>query len=406
MPAVEQLHNLKQDRAMRSTVVFPTAAMLAVLTMGSMANFTIAVIAPAAAPAIGVKATYIGVFTAIVYTFAMISGTLAGAFIFRYGAIRVCQFTMLAAAAGMAAIALSSPPAAILSAVLLGLAYGPFNPASGHVLAGISPPKWRALIFSVKQTGVPVGGALAGAVVPLLVVLLGWQGAALIVGAVALIVMVLVQSLRYTLDADRKPDWPLASASVLAPLKLVLSDRALRKFSIAGFAYSGCQVSVGAFFVVYLAQVLGMSLIQAGLVFAFVQAGGIFGRVFWGMIADRWVSARALLAGLGFAIAASLLMVARFDPDWALAPVMAVGFVLGASSFGWVGVYLSEITRLAPHGKIGEVTGGVQFVYFGGVVIVPPAFGAIVNLTQSYTVSFLIISALALITGFYLLRGT
>lgn len=390
---------------MRGLVIFPTLGMLAVLTMGSMAQFTVVVVAPEAAPDIGVKATYIGVFTSIVYVFAMLSGTVTGAFISRYGAIRVCQFTMLSAAAGMATIATASPLTAIVSAVLLGLAYGPFNPASAHVLAGVSTPRRRPLIFSIKQTGVPLGGALAGAVVPLLVVLLGWQGAALTVSVAALVVMAVVQPLRRRFDTEHKPGWPLASASVIAPLRLVLADHALRKFSIAGFAYAGCQVSVGAFFVVYLAQALGMSLIEAGLVFAFVQGGGIFGRVFWGIIADRWFSTRVLLAGLGLLIAACLVATAGFTVEWPRTVITAIGFILGASSFGWVGIYLSEIAKLAPGGKAGEATGGTQFISFGGVVVVPPCFGALVNLTNSYTVAFLSIAALAMSTGFYLMSA-
>jgi MFS family permease len=278
--------------------------MLAVLTMGSMANFTVAVIAPVAAPDIGVPATYIGLFTAIVYVIAMVSGTLPGVFISRYGAIRVCQFTMLMAAIGMAAISLASPLFAVISAIFLGLAYGPFNPASAHVLVGVSTLRWRPLIFSVKQAGVPVGGALAGAVVPVLVLFYGWKGAALTVGAIALVVMILVQPLRRIFDADRKPNWPLASASLVKPLRLVFSDSRIRKYLPAGFAFSGTQVSIGAFFVVYLAEAVGMSLVEAGVLFAFVQVGGIFGRVAWALIVQRWISTRALLAALGLLTAA------------------------------------------------------------------------------------------------------
>jgi MFS family permease len=380
--------------------------MLAVLTMGSMANFTVAVIAPVAAPDIGVPATYIGLFTAIVYVIAMVSGTLPGVFISRYGAIRVCQFTMLMAALGMAAITLASPLFAVISAIFLGLAYGPFNPASAHVLVGVSTLRWRPLIFSVKQAGVPVGGALAGVVVPVLVLFYGWKGAALTVGAIALVVMILVQPLRRNFDADRKPNWPLSSASLVKPLRLVFSDSRIRKYLPAGFAFSGTQVSIGAFFVVYLAEAVGMSLVEAGVLFAFVQVGGIFGRVAWALIVQRWISTRALLAALGLLTAAGLIVMAAVTSAWPRPVIAALGFVLGTSSFGWVGIYLSKIATLAPEGKAGEATGGSQFVSFAGVVVVPPCFGAIVNLTQSYTAAFVGIAVLAMTAGFYLMRKT
>jgi MFS family permease len=166
---------------MRAIVIFPTLAMLAVLTMAAMATHSVSVLVPEAAPEIGVDAAYIGVYIAITYASAMFSGAITGTFVGRYGAIRVCQFSMLAAALGMITLALASVPAAVISAVLLGMAHGPFNPASAHVLVKVSTPEWRPLIFSIKQTGVPLGGALAGALAPLLVILIGWRGAALTV---------------------------------------------------------------------------------------------------------------------------------------------------------------------------------------------------------------------------------
>ncbi len=389
---------------MRADVVFPTLAMLAVLTIGSMAQFAVAVVAPEAAPDIGVDATYIGVFTTIVYVFAMLSGATTGAFVGRYGAIRVCQFTMLTAAAAMSVFALATPVAAMVSAVLLGCAYGPFNPASAHVLAGVSTPQWRPLVFSIKQAGVPLGGMLAGLVVPLLAIRFGWEVGLLAVASVALVVMIMLQPSRRDFDADRKPGRLFASLSVLTPLRLVFGDRILRRFAITGFAYAGCQVSVGAFYVVYLVAALEMPLVKAGLMFAFLQFGAVFGRVFWGVVAERIVSTRTLLVCLGGLSAVCLGITAALTPAWPLAIVMVLGFVLGASSFGWVGIFLSEIAHLAPVGKASEATGGVQFVYFGGVVVVPPCFGAIINLTGSYTIAFLTIAGLATGAAIYLMQ--
>jgi MFS family permease len=389
---------------MRADVVFPTLAMLAVLTIGSMAQFAVAVVAPEAAPDIGVDATYIGVFTTIVYVFAMLSGATTGAFVGRYGAIRVCQFTMLTAAAAMSVFALATPVAAMVSAALLGCAYGPFNPASAHVLAGVSTLQWRPLVFSIKQAGVPLGGILAGLVLPLLAIRFRWEVGLLAVTSVALVVMIMLQPLRRGFDADRKPGRLFASLSVLTPLRLVFGDRTLRRFAITGFAYAGCQVSVGAFYVVYLVAALEMPLVKAGLIFAFVLFGAVFGRVFWGVVAERIVSTRTLLVCVGGLSAVCLAITAALTPAWPLAIVMVLGFVLGASSFGWVGIFLSEIAHLAPEGKASEATGGVQFVYFGGVVVVPPCFGAIINLTGSYTIAFLTIAGLATGAAIYLMQ--
>ena len=43
-------------------------------------------------------------------------------------------------------------------ALLIGIAYGPSPVASSHILARLTPPAWMNLVFSAKQTGVPIGG--------------------------------------------------------------------------------------------------------------------------------------------------------------------------------------------------------------------------------------------------------
>ena len=106
-------------------ILFPLTAMLAVLTTSSMAVTVIAILAPEAAPEIGVDATRIGDYTAIVYLFATLSGAVTGAMVDRFGAIRVCQVTMLLAALAMLTFTRGTLTWVLVSAVILGCAYGP-----------------------------------------------------------------------------------------------------------------------------------------------------------------------------------------------------------------------------------------------------------------------------------------
>ena len=71
-----------------------------------------------------------------------------------------------------------------LAPLLIGLGYGPITPASSHVLARTASPRRMALTFSLKQTGVPLGAALAGAALPLLAVGSGWRTALLSVAGI------------------------------------------------------------------------------------------------------------------------------------------------------------------------------------------------------------------------------
>jgi MFS family permease len=390
---------------MRSQIIFSTLGMLAVLTLAAMSTHTVSVLAPAAAPEVGVAAAYIGAFVSITFTSAMLSGAVTGTFVGRFGAVRICQISMLAAALGMSVLMLATVPAVILCAILLGVAHGPFNPASAHILVKVSTPEWRPLVFSIKQSGVPLGGVLAGALVPTLMIFIGWKGAALAVGVLALGVLVLLQPLRRRFDGDRNPGQRLSTVSVMRPLRLVFSHRSLRPLALSAFAYAGCQLSAVGFFVVYLTEAVGMPLVRAGLVFALFQLAGGCGRVLLGAVSGRLVPARRILVTLGLLIAFGLVMMALITPQWPLAFIMAVAVLLGACSLGWNGVNLSEIVARAPEGQISEATGGVQFVMFGGIVVVPPLFGTLVNLMGNYTIAFLLLAALA-ITGSVSLMGS
>jgi MFS family permease len=180
----------------------PLAGTFAVQTMVSMAMFGVAVIAPVAAHAIGVKAEWIGTFSAIAYGVGMLAGLMTGALADRFGAIQICQMTMVLTFFGVIALTLSAPLAAIASAILLGLSYGPVNPASTQILARVTTTRSRPFIFSVKQTGVPAGATLAGAFLPLLILAFGWRIAIAPTGVLAVVVALGIQKLQTRIDAS------------------------------------------------------------------------------------------------------------------------------------------------------------------------------------------------------------
>jgi len=381
--------------------------MFAVHAIASMSIFAVSVLAPEIAASAGIDPAWVGTFMAITFCSAMLAGTIAGNLIDRFGAIRVCQFSLLLAVVSLLVLSSALLPLLICSAILLGLTYGPLNPTSAHILVQLGSVRWRALIFSIKQTGVPVGGTLAGVLLPLLATRWGWQLAVLSIIVLALSVLLLLQPLRPHFDQQRNTPRRLELASVLGPIRLVLGDPVLRRLTLVAFAYASCQASVGAFYVVYLVTAEGMPLTLAGSAFAFVQLGGIGGRLSWGALAGRWIAARRLLALIGLLTTASLYTTTLIDVSWSF-PLLAVqGLILGASSFGWNGVFLSEAASLAPEGHASDTTGGVQFIMFGGIVVVPPLFGLLVGTSGSYVLAFYAVSAIALVAaGALLLDNT
>ncbi len=389
---------------LRSEAMIALPMMFTAQSVITMAAFAVPVAAPSALPDIGIPTLYVGAFTAIVYCCGMVTGLFSGTLVRKYGTIRTIQGLLLFIAIGIAVFDLATPVAAALGAILIGLATGPMNPAGSHILARTSPPRWRAFVFSVKQCGTPMGGMLAGVVVPPLLLLYGWQVALSVITIAALAIIAIVQIPRARLDHDRKPDVPLAAISIatpLRPLRMIVTHRPLRAVAIAGFAYGGAQVTLAAYLVVYMTERHGMDLTSAGLLYALFSGAGVPSRIVWGVLADRIISTASIIAIMGLVMPAGFVMVGLFDANWPFVGMALVALLLGSTANGWVGLYFAEVVRLAPDGAASDASGGAQFFAYGGIMLTPLAFGATVGATGSYTLAF---DALAVTTGLAVLN--
>ena len=383
----------------------PLVVTLTIQAMVSMALLALPVMAPVVAQALGVSTTYTGLYVAVVYAGAMLASLAAGAAVARFGAIRVSQAGLVLCAAGLALCAVPSVVTIALGALLIGLGYGPITPASSHLLALTTPASRMSVVFSVKQTGVPLGGVLAGAGVPGLLLLVGWQGALLVVAAASLLCALVAQPLRKTLDTDRDAHASLALSNLAHPIKLVLSHPALTLLAGCSFVFSCAQLSLTTYLVVYLHETLAYGLVAAGLALSLSQFGGVVGRILWGWVADRWLGARRMLVVLAGGMTLSAVATASLLPGWPPVLVLAVLVVFGASAVGWNGVYLAEVARQAPPGQASIATGGTLAFTFFGVVLGPPAFGAISGAFGSYRAGYLALAVPLALCGVVLLRS-
>ena len=379
------------------------AVTLAIQAMVSMALLTLPVMAPVVAQALQVSPTYVGLYVAIAYMGAIMASLAAGTATVRWGAIRVSQIGLLVCALGLALCAVPNLPSVALGALLIGLGYGPITPASSHLLARTTPAHRLSLVFSVKQTGVPVGGVMAGLVVPSLMLLVGWQAVLLVVALVSVCCALLAQPMRQALDADRNPNSALAFGHLLQPLQLVFSHRPLTVLAACSFVFSSAQLSLVTYLVTYLHDSLALGLVAAGVALSVSQAAGVGGRVAWGYVADRYMGARPVLASLSVMMAVASVATAMIGPTTPTAVLWLVLAVFGASAIGWNGVYLAEVARQAPPGKASMATGGTLSVTFLGVVLGPPLFGALSGAFGSYRAGYLALAVPTLLCAGLLL---
>ena len=364
-------------------------ATLAVQVLVSMALLALPVVAPVVAKAIDIPTTYLGAYVALVYLAAMVASLLGSAAVKRWGAIRLSQVGLSCSGLGLCLCAVPHPAVIALGAVFIGLGYGPITPASSHLLIKSTPPQQLSLVFSLKQTGVPLGGMIAGALIPTLDLLVGWQLAFILSGVACGLCAWSVQPLRAGLDDDRNPAVKLSLVSSLVqPLRLVLRHKNLKNLAAVSFLFAVCQMSLMAYMVTFLYEDLGWSLIAAGAALTAAQAGGVVGRILWGYISDKWLGALPMLMVVTILMALGAVGCALLRPDSSPWLLFAVLIVFGATAVGWNGVYLAEVERQAPSGQASLATGGALCITFLGVVTGPSLFGVLAAALHSYGTSY------------------
>jgi MFS family permease len=284
----------------------------------------------------------------------------------------------------MALCGLGTLPALVAAGLLLGLAFGPETPASSTLLSKLATPRQRPLIFSVRQTGNQIGAMLGSMTLPLVAIYSPHAGFALI-AALAGVGLVVYLALRPTYD-------PIARGrgerlDVMGALALIAREPPLVRLALASMPFSAMQMSLNAFFVTHAVHNLEVPHVTAGVLLAVAQGGGLIGRLTWGYVASRIGSAARVLVGLGLAMSLFAVLLALARPDWPPTALALVGFLLGLTASGWNGVFLAEVARLAPDGRVAEATGAVLMASYTGLLVGPvivASLAAVGTLSLSY----------------------
>ncbi len=368
---------------------------ISVLTLASMAALTPAAIAPELARLRGLPTALIGVQISLVYGGAMLTSMIGGSVMRRLGACRSSQFALMLLATGALLVALPSVTTLVLGSVVIGLGYGLTNPAASHLLMRFTGARHRNLIFSLKQTGVPLGGVLAGLLAPRLVLSLGLGTSLALLASAALLLALAMQGLRARWDDDRDASVAIARRP-FAGVALVWRTPGLRRMSQAALCFAAVQLCVSAYTVALLVEQLGFGLLAAGAAMSAMQVAGMLGRLLWGWLADRTRNGPATLFACALASSVGCAAVALLVAGWPPLAVTATLVLLATSAIGWNGVYLAEIARSSPSGEVATATGGSLVFTYAGVLLGPPAFALLLSSLGSYTETFGMLAAVAL----------
>jgi MFS family permease len=419
----------------------PFTALGVTLLVQAVTSLTMAVpavFAPVVAEPLGFEAQQVGLLVSLAYLFAIPSGLLSASLSPRFGPVRLSQLALLISALALLAFATGAGGLMLVGALMIGVSYGIPNPTAAEILSRHAPISRRGLFFSVKQTGVPLGVALAGACLPWLLMGWGWQAALIVVSVLLLVLTVLIGRARGTLEPpsaepasgptdgpstsstgsvqtamgagvrdDSRPAWQrLVVDRFVAPVIWVLSLAPLRRLSLSAITFSFTQIVFLNFLVSLLKLEHQMTLAVAAGILATSQVLSVFARIFWGHVSDRWVDPGRLLGALGLAMGISAALLGLMPPDASLALIIGIAMACAATSVAWNGVYYADLVRHVNPSEVGKATAGTQTLLFLGGVFGGSAFAAVVSLAGSYSAAFALCALLPVIAGLALLRAS
>jgi sugar phosphate permease len=232
-------------------------------------------------------------------------------------------------------------------------------------------PEQRGLALGIRQTSIPIGGAVAALMLPAVehaggvdaafLTMAGFSAVAAVVGAVVL------------------RDRPRATTAV-EEIEWTLRDGRLWRLCSASALYLVAQLAVITFVVLFLHDERGWSDGEAAGVLAAIQILAIGARIGAGAWSDRLGSRAAPLRRIGIASGLTVAVVTVLL-DAPIVPLVAAFVVAGAISMAWNGLSFTAAAELAGRARSGAALGFQQTALGVAGLIVPFAFAATVSAT-------------------------
>jgi MFS transporter, ACS family, hexuronate transporter len=344
------------------------------------------------------------------FSSASLAGTwgmllLAGYWTERFGVRMVASLGQMTAGLIMLTMALAGSFVEAMAVMfVVGICRGTVEPGASKAVMDWFSGRGMATAMGIKQTGYPVGAMLMAAILPALALGLGWRYAIAVVGL--LVVASGVATAKLYRDPPREGSRTRRGMGLGEGLRQLLRNRRLWVMSVLGLLLVVTQMGLASYLALYFSDVVlppvlpdqGARLIAAGGFLALLQAGGITGRVFWGLVADRAMPGRRMRVVAGIAaIAAILALVLGYFstglPLWLLGILV---FVYGGTALGWNGLWMASTTEAAGRGLAAMGVGFSLTLVHAGVVGGPPLFGFIVDVTGSYQPAWLCLGLFSL----------
>src|SRR5688572_33191362 len=139
---------------------------------------------------------------------------------------------------------------------------------------------------------------------------------------------------------------------------------------------------------------MGFSPYWASQALALTQAGGMVGRIGWGVASDRLFGGRRkiVLVVIGVSSALTILALSLMTPESPIYLLLPLLFLAGVCLVGYQGVSYALIGEIAGKARTGAGLGLMITINAAAATIGTPVFGYIVDQTGSYAFAWQILA--------------
>ncbi|WP_433246157.1 MFS transporter [Streptosporangium sp. CA-135522] len=301
----------------------------------------------------------------------------------------------------------------LLVLLIVGAGYSTVQPGGSKSVASWFDASQRGLAMGIRQAGLPLGGVLAAAVLPVLAAALGWR-VTLTAGALVALLGAVAFMCFYRRPPAQSHPWDSAShysepraslASWFGARLRMLREPSMVKIILSGMSLVSVHSGVGVLTVLYLHEVTAVEAGPAALVLVATQGAGAVGRICLAAWSDRSGSGRYVCV-LACMVAVTVGMLALITPLGHSPAAACLLFIwLGFFGIGWYGPWVAHVAESAPPGRTGFALGLAMAVSQIAVVLAPPVLGLLKDLTGSFAPAWGLLAAMTAIALAVTARG-
>ncbi|EEK78001.1 MFS transporter [Bacillus cereus] len=289
--------------------------------------------------------------------------------------------------------------------LLVGMFYSVSQPGGSKVILKWFPKENRGLAMGIRQAGIPIGGALAGVLIPFFTIQYNVTYAINSMACICIIgglLFFMFYKEPYVQEDARREHIKI---SFWTQLKVVIRKKELYPIYITGICMISLQMVLVGHFMKFLVREQSITSIVAGTVFSVMFFSGMIGRVVLAASSDLFYKGnRRTPLFIAVCASISLILLLVISIHTVMSGVLyGVSALLGFFSIGWFSLFIAEVAELASEDSVGITVSLALTFNQIAIIVAPILFGYIVD-ERGYTYAWLCIVMLLSISAVSLYR--